>query len=197
MKENNSSIKSLPLGEVRRGQYTISVFTEDQIGLLNRVSIIFTRRHINIESIAASESEVKGIHRYTIVISEKEELVIKVVKQLEKQVDVVGAFYHTNDDLVYQEIALYKVPTNILVAGGKAEEIVRAHHARFLSVEPAFTIIEKTGHKAETQHLFEELEPYGILEFVRSGRVAITKPMKQLKEYLKELETASLNNELL
>ena len=127
-------------------QYTISVFTEDQIGLLNRVSIIFTRRHINIESIAASESEIKGIHRYTIVINETEELVIKVVKQLDKQVDVVGAFYHSNDNLVYQEIALYKVATNVLAAGGNAEKIVRKHNARFLTMEPAFTIIEKTGH---------------------------------------------------
>jgi acetolactate synthase-1/3 small subunit len=175
-------------------QFTISVFTEDQIGLLNRVSIIFTRRHINIESIAASESEVKGIHRYTIVITEEEELVIKVTKQLEKQVDVVGAFYHKIDEVVYQEIALYKIPTSVLVAGGKAEEIVRKHNARFLAVEPEFTIVEKTGHKEETQVLFNELEPYGILEFVRSGRVAITKPMKQLKAYLKELEIASLNN---
>jgi acetolactate synthase-1/3 small subunit len=175
-------------------QFTISVFTENQIGLLNRVSIIFTRRHINIESIAASESEVKGIHRYTIVINEEEDLIIKVTKQLEKQVDVVGAFYHTMDEVVYQEIALYKIPTTVLVAGGKAEEIVRNHNARFLAVEPGFTIIEKTGHKEETQVLFNELEPYGILEFVRSGRVAITKPMKQLKEYLKELEITSLNN---
>lgn len=174
-------------------QFTISVFTEDQIGLLNRVSIIFTRRHINIESIAASESEVKGIHRYTIVITELEELVIKVVKQLEKQVDIVGAFYHQNDNVVYQEIALYKIPTKILVAGGNAENIVRTHSARILAVEPEFTVIEKTGQKEETTKLFEELEPYGILEFVRSGRVAITKPMKQLKEYLEELEIASKN----
>ena len=64
-----------------KNQFTISVFTENQIGLLNRVSIIFTRRHINIESITASESEVKGIHRYTIVISEELGLVKKVVKQ--------------------------------------------------------------------------------------------------------------------
>lgn len=175
-------------------QYTISVFTEDQIGLLNRVSIIFTRRHINIESIAASESEVKGIHRYTIVISEDEELVKKVVKQLEKQVDVVGAFYHTNDELVFQEIALYKLPSTLIVSDGAVERIIRSHNARILAFEKEFTIIEKTGHKEETQLLFDELNPYGILEFVRSGRVAITKPMKQLKEYLKELEIASLNN---
>lgn len=175
-------------------RFTISVFTEDQIGLLNRVSIIFTRRHINIESITASESEVKGIHRYTIVVIEPEELVIKVTKQLEKQLDIIGAFYHKDNEVVYQEIALYKIPTNVLALGGKAEEIVRNHNARILAVETEFTIVEKTGHKEETQVLFNELEPYGILEFVRSGRVAITKPMKQLKDYLQELEIASSIN---
>ena len=177
-----------------KNQFTVSVFTEDQIGLLNRVSIIFTRRHINIESIAVSESEIKGLHRYTIVVIEAEELVNKVVKQLDKQVDVIRAFYHSDKEVVYQEIALYKIPTNVLVAGGKAEKIARTHNARFLAVEPEFTIIEKTGHKNETQLLYDELSPYGILEFVRSGRVAITKPMKQLKEYVKELEIESLNN---
>tara|TARA_Y100000782_G_C10185074_1_gene266024 strand:+ start:881 stop:1417 length:537 start_codon:yes stop_codon:yes gene_type:complete len=172
-------------------RFTISVFTEDMIGLLNRVTIIFTRRHINIESITASESEVKGMHRYTIVVTETEEKVKKVVGQLEKQVDIVKAFYHSDDELIFQEIALFKVPTEVLAAGGKAESIVRSHHARVLSVEREFTVIEKTGHQEETAQLFEELSPYGILEFVRSGRVAITKPMKEFKDYLEEVELAS------
>ena len=163
---------------MKKERYTISVFTEDIVGMLNRVTIIFTRRKINIESIAASESEIQNIHRYTLVISEAEDMVKKVVLQLEKQVEVVKAVYHKDSEVVYQEIALYKVPTEVLLSGGEAEKIVRAHHARVLSVEPAFTVIEKTGHKDETQALFDELEPYGMLEFVRSGRVAITKPMK-------------------
>jgi len=112
----------------------------------------------------------------------------KVVLQLEKQVEVVKAVYHKDSEVVYQEIALYKVPTEVLLSGGEAEKIVRAHHARVLSVEPAFTVIEKTGHKEETQALFDQLEPYGMLEFVRSGRVAITKPMKTLKSIVEELE---------
>ena len=172
-------------------QFTISVFTEDRIGLLNRVSIIFTRRHINIESITASESEVPNVHRYTIVISEEQDLVEKVVKQLNKQVEIIKAFLHLNDEVVYQELALYKVPTHVLAQGGEAERLVRSHHARVLSVASEYTIIEKTGHKDETQLLFDELEPFGILEFVRSGRVAISKPMKQLKEYLSEIEVAA------
>ena len=169
-------------------RYTISVFTEDIVGLLNRVTIVFTRRKINIESIAASDSEVQNIHRYTIVINETEDLVKKVTLQLDKQVEVIKAVYHLDGEIIYQEIALFKVPTDILMQGGEAEYIVRAHHARVLSVEPEFTVIEKTGHKEETQHLFDELEPFGILEFVRSGRVAITKPMRTLTSIVNELE---------
>ena len=169
-------------------RYTISVFTEDMVGLLNRVTIVFTRRKINIESIAASDSEVQNIHRYTIVINETEDLVKKVTLQLDKQVEVIKAVYHLDEEIIYQEIALFKVPTNILIQGGEAEHIVRSHHARVLSVESEFTVIEKTGHKEETQHLFDELAPYGILEFVRSGRVAITKPMRTLTSIVNELE---------
>ena len=171
-------------------RYTISVFTEDQVGLLNRVTIVFTRRKINIESIAASDSEVKDIHRYTIVVCETEDMVKKVTLQLEKQVEVIKAVYHLDDEMIYKEIALFKVPTRILLQGGEAEHIVRSHHARILSVESEFAVIEKTGHKKETQHLFDELEPFGILEFVRSGRVAITKPMRTLTSILNELENA-------
>ena len=169
-------------------RYTISVFTEDMVGLLNRVTIVFTRRKINIESIAASDSEVQNIHRYTIVINETEDLVKKVTLQLEKQVEVIKAVYHLDEEIIYQEIALFKVPTNILMHGGEAEHIVRSHHARVLSVESEFTVIEKTGHKEETQNLFDELAPFGILEFVRSGRVAITKPMRTLTSIVNELE---------
>tara|TARA_B110000014_G_C20125744_1_gene599504 strand:- start:4036 stop:4566 length:531 start_codon:yes stop_codon:yes gene_type:complete len=172
-------------------QYTISIFTENQIGLLNRVSIIFTRRHINIESITASESEEDGIHRYTIVISEKEELVKKVVLQLEKQVDIVKAFYHKNEQVVFQEIALYKLPGDVF-RNLHVEKIIRHHHARILAVEEEFTVLEKTGYKEETQELFEELKPFGLLEFVRSGRVAISKPMTKFNAYLKEVERASI-----
>ena len=169
-------------------RYTISVFTEDIVGLLNRVTIVFTRRKINIESIAASDSEVKGIHRYTIVVTESEDTVGKVTLQLEKQVEVIKTVYHLDEEVIHQEIALFKVPTSILLQGGEAEHIVRSHHARVLSVEAQFTVIEKTGHKHETQKLFEELEPFGILEFVRSGRVAITKPMRTLTSIVNELE---------
>lgn len=173
--------------------YTISIFTDDRVGMLHRVTSGFTRRKVNIESLTTSLSEVEGIHRYTVLVEmESEAEVIKLVKALEKQVEVHKVFYHTEEEIVYQEIALYKVPTESIVQGD-AEHIMRAHHARILTVEPTFTVIEKTGHRPETQALFDALEPYGILEFVRSGRVAIMKPTRQLTDYLEELALAAAN----
>ena len=166
--------------------YNISLFTENSIGILNRITIIFTRRHLNIESITASECEIQGVFRYTIVLNTTEEQVIKVVNQIEKQVDVLKAFYHTDSDVVYQEMALYKIPTN-LNNGEEMEQILRQHQARILSLSPEFTTIEKTGRPEEIKGLFDALTNFGVLEFAKSGRVAISKPMKTLEDYLKDM----------
>src|ERR1700739_3764535 len=131
--------------------YIISVFTEDKIGLLNRITIIFTRRHINIESITASEIEVKGIYRYTIVVTVTKEQVEKLVKQIEKQVEVFKAFYHLNSQVLSREIALYKVPTEALKENELFTRIVRENHANILSVSPEFIVLEKTGEEREIQ----------------------------------------------
>lgn len=166
--------------------YTVSVFTENSIGMMNRITIIFTRRHLNIDSITASESEVKGVFRYTIVLRTTKEQVEKVIGQLEKVIDVLKAFVHEDAQIVHQEIALYKIKTDALT-NGDAEKVIRQHHARILTVDREFMVIEKTGHVEETQLLFENLQPFGVLEFARSGRVAVTKPMKNLSIYLDEL----------
>lgn len=174
-----------------KSTYTISIFTEDRIGLLNRITIIFTRRHINIESITASETEVKGIYRYTIVATLSKELVEKLVKQIDKQIEVLKAFYHLQPEIVSREIALYKVSANALNEGEYLAGIVDAHHAKIISVTPSYIIIEKTGDEREINTLFSNLEKFGMLEFARSGMVAVTKPMKTLTTYLKELENSS------
>jgi acetolactate synthase-1/3 small subunit len=172
--------------DVKRA-FTLSIFTENYSGLLYRVTQIFTRRKINIDSIAASQSEVKGVYRYTIVVEETEETVRKLITQIEKQVEVLVAFYSDVEDMIYQEIALYKIKTETLTSTN-VEKIVRDNNARFLSVDQHFCVIEKTGHKEETEELFNKLEPFGVQEFVRSGRVAVSKEEKNLSTYLRELE---------
>lgn len=155
---------------------------------MSRVVSIFTRRHINIDSLTTSRSSMEGIHRFTIVVNVTEELVRKLVAQLDKQVEVLKAFYYREDEIIYQEIALYKVPTEIMHNGNSVELLLRKYHARIIDVEPEFVVIEKTGHQHETQALLEELSALGIYEFVRSGRVAVVKPIEQLNSYLKTLE---------
>lgn len=167
--------------------FTVFIFTENTIGMLNRITIIFTRRHLNIDSITASETEVKNVHRYTIVLRTTREKIDKVVGQTDKLIDVLKVFVHTDDEVVHQEIALYKIKTTGFKSND-VEQVVRQNSAKILTVDPDFIIIEKTGHKAENQVLFEKLKPFGILEFACSGRVAVTKPMKDLSTYLKELE---------
>ena len=176
---------------MEKQQYTIVIFTENIIGLLNRVSLIFTRRHLNIDSITASESEVKGVYRYTIVVTTTEKQVKKVSRQIEKLVEVLRTSFYLENEVIHQEIALYKVATEGLANSNEIEKLIRYNNARVLSIETEYIVIEKTGYKAETQELFEKLEPYGVLQFVRSGRVALIKQRKELTNYLQELDKAS------
>ena len=168
-------------------EYTISIFTENVTGLMARVVAIFTRRHINIESLTTSRSSIPDVHRFTIVINVSEERVRKLVAQIDKQVDVMKAFYYDNSEIVSQEIALYKVPTNAFSESKEMENLIRKHYAKVLTIEPEFTVIEKTGTAEETEALLDEIRKIGIYEFVRSGRVAIVKPMEQLNQYLNNI----------
>jgi acetolactate synthase I/III small subunit len=169
--------------------YTITAFSENHIGLLNRITIIFTRRNVNIHSLTVSESAIKGISKFTIVVDETKEKVEKVVKQIEKLVEVLKAFYHLNSEIVYQEVALYKVPTEALLASNNLETIIRKHNARILEVMPEYTVIEKTGHCEETQDLFDVLIEFGVKQFTRSGRVSVTRLSEELlTNYLKEVD---------
>ncbi|MBA4409919.1 MAG: acetolactate synthase small subunit [Bacteroidota bacterium] len=168
-------------------EYIITVFSENHIGLLSRITIIFTRRKINIDSLTVSESAISGIFKFTIVISETADRVQKVVGQLEKVVDVLKVFANTNDEMIYQEIALYKVSTEFLFESDKVEKIVRNSGARILELTREYVVIEKTGHSDETQQLFDELNVFGVTQFIRSGRVALTRStIERLSEFLKE-----------
>lgn len=169
-------------------EFTISVYTENQVGLLNRIAIIFSRRKINIESLNTSPSEVAGIHRFTIVINETEDVVRKLSRQIEKQVEVLRAFYNSGDEIVWQELALYKVPTDEITEKVKVERLLREHGARAVVIRKDYTVFETTGHREETDRLVKVLEPYGLIEFVRSARVAIIKASSGFHEMLQDFE---------
>jgi acetolactate synthase I/III small subunit len=169
-------------------EYTITVYTENQVGLLNRIAIMFSRRKINIESLNTSPSEVESVHRFTIVVNETEEVVRKLCRQIEKQVEVLKAYYNTNEEIIWQELALYKVPTDAIAEKVKVERLLRENGARAVVIRKDYTVFETTGQREEIEKLVEKLEPYGLIEFVRSGRVAIIKASNGFHEKLKEFE---------
>ncbi|MDB4752097.1 acetolactate synthase small subunit, partial [Flavobacteriaceae bacterium] len=79
-------------------KYTISIYTENNVGLLNRVSAIFLKRHIDILSFSTSQSEIPDVFRFIVVVKMTESGVKKIVQQIEKQIDVIKAFYHTDEE---------------------------------------------------------------------------------------------------
>jgi acetolactate synthase I/III small subunit len=178
-------------------EFTITVYTENQIGLLNRIAIMFSRRKINIESLNTSPSEVEGIHRFTIVINEFEDVVRKLCRQIEKQVEVLKAYFNTNEELIWQEMALYKVPTDEIAEKVKVERLLREYGARAVVIRHDYTVFETTGHREETDGLLKALEPYGLIEFVRTARIAIIKDSKGFHEKLKEFEAADPSEEVI
>ena len=165
-------------------EYIITVFSENKVGLLSQITTVFTCRNVNIESLTTSESALAGIHKFTIVVRTGPDRVEKLVRQVEKKIDVLKVFVYTSDEVVQQEIALYKVTRSRNV-----EKLVREHNVRILEIDDDYIVVEKTGHKAETQALFRLLQPFGVQQFVRSGTVAIIKSRRELlNEYLEELE---------
>ena len=169
-------------------EFTITVYTENQIGLLNRIAIIFSRRKINIESLNTSPSEIEHIHRFNIVIHETEDVVRKLSRQIEKQIEVLKVYYNTNEDIIWQELALYKVPTDTITEKVLVERLLRENGARAVVIRKDYTVFETTGHREETDKLIEVLQPYGLIEFVRSARVAIIKDSEGFNAKLREFE---------
>ena len=144
--------------KVGKQEYTITVYTENQVGLLARIAIIFSRRKINIESLNTSPSEVDSVHRFTIVITETEEVVRKLCRQIEKQVEVLKAYFNTNEELVWQELAMYKVSTDIIAEKVKVERLLREYGARAVVIRTDYTVFETTGQREEIEKLITVLE---------------------------------------
>jgi len=183
-------------------EFTLTVYTENQVGLLNKIAIMFSRRKINLESLNTSPSEIDNIHRFTIVVIETEEVVKNLVRQMEKLVDVFKVFYNTNEEIVWQQVALYKVPTAVIMKEVKVERLLRKYGARTVVIREDYTVFETTGQDEEVNNLLRELDKYGLIEFVRSSRIAIIKSSEGVHKKVLDMEKNDptkkpINNEFL
>lgn len=164
--------------------FTISVYTENNIGLLNRISAIFQRRHINIESLTTSQSEIDGVNRFVIVVNITEDQAIKIVRQIEKQVETIRAYYHTDEETIFTESCMFKIKSELLFDEPQIQNIIKESNTRIVTVNKAFFVLEKSGRRNEIESLRRDLNVFGIMQFVRSGRIAVTKDEMKITEML-------------
>jgi len=165
--------------------FTISIYTENHIGLLNRISAIFQRRHINIESLTTSQSEIDGVNRFVIVVNMTETNTNKIVKQIEKQVETIRAYYHTEEETIFTESCMFKIKSDLLFNEPQIQNIIKESYARIVTVNKEFFVLEKSGKRSEIESLRRDLNVFGIMQFVRSGRIAVTKEPMKITEMLK------------
>lgn len=166
--------------------FTISVYSENNVGLLNRISGIFLKRHINIESLNVSKSEIDEVSKFTIVVNTTEKWVHNIVGQLEKQIEVIKAFYHTDDETIYQESALFKINSDLLFDERQIQNIIKESNSQIVTVARDFFVLAKSGRRHEIDEMHDQLKPFGIMQFVRSGRISVTKDEMQITAMLKE-----------
>ena len=170
--------------------YTLIVHSENMVGLLSQVTAAFTRRQINIESLNVSASSIEGVHRYTITAYSDKSSIDKIASQIEKKVDVLQCKYFTDDEIFMQEVALYKVTTSVLMNNPAMSKIIRKYNADIIEVNSTYSVVEKTGKTEDIIALNKELSKEGgLLQFVSSGRIAITRArIEHVNEYLEKIK---------
>jgi acetolactate synthase-1/3 small subunit len=183
-------------------EYTLTIYTENQLGLMNKIAIMFSRRKISLESLNISPSEIQKTHRFTIVVRETETVVKNLVRQIEKIVDVIKCYCNTNDEIIWQQMALYKVPTAIILRELKVERLLRQYGAKVMVIREDYTVFQATGQDEEINNLVSELDSYGLIEFVKSSRIAIIKSSEGIQRKVLDMEKNDpskkpINNEFL
>ena len=166
--------------------YTIIVHSENVAGVLNQVTAVFPRRQINIESLNVSASSIPGVHKYTITAWADPDTMEKLAKQISKKIDVVQTQYYTDDEVFQHEIALYKLKTHVLEANSEVGRVIRRFGARIVEVNTTYAVVVHDNISSEITAMNEQLMKLGcVLQFVRSGRVVVTKSsFERVDEYL-------------
>ncbi len=155
-------------------QHTIIALVQDRPGVLTRVASLFRRRGFNIASLAVGASEQKGLSRLTFVVTGDQYTVEQATRHLDKLVDVVKVSNISDEDVVARELALIKVrttPTN----RSEILEIINLFRAKVVDVGTLSLVVETTGEEEKIDALYDLLRPFGILELMRTGRVAMVR----------------------
>ena len=155
-------------------QHTLVALVEDKPGVLNRVSSLFRRRAFNIESLTVGHTEQSGVSRMTIVIDNTQTNAERVIANLYKQVNVIQVADLRDAPMVSRDLALIKVsaPSE---RRSEVMQLVDVYRARIVDVTNESLIIETTGDEDKVNSLVDVLRPFGIMEMVRTGIVAMAR----------------------
>ncbi len=160
--------------------YTILIYSENTPGLLSQISAIFTRRQLNIETINVCASSTPGVHKYTTTCYCTEQMARMITKQIERRVDVLQANYYTDDEIFMAETSLLKISTSVMLNDDRVSKAIRQHNAHIVEVNPTYATAEKSGVTKDIISLYNALNEMGaVLQFVRSGRICITKSKEE------------------
>ncbi len=155
-------------------KHTLAITVENKPGLLTRVATMFRRRGYNIESLAVGETENPSVSRMTVVVSGDDKIIEQVSKQLYKLVDVIKVVDITEERLVERELILIKVKADPSVRS-EIVQLVEIFRARIVDIGKNTLIIEATGDAGKMEAIEDSLKPFGILELVRTGKIAIVR----------------------
>lgn len=159
-------------------KHTLSVTVENKPGVLTRVATLFRRRGYNIESLTVGATETPDISRMTIVVEGDDKIIEQVTKQLYKLIDVIKIIDITEEKSVDRELVLVKVKAD---NNNRAEivQIVDIFRARIVDIGRNSLIIEATGDTGKIDAIEDSLKPFGIVELVRTGKIALVRGSKQ------------------
>ena len=188
------TLSKFPIIDDDKMWYTLIIVSENLAGVLNQITNVFTRRQLNIESLNVSPSGFAGLHRYTVTCRSDEVEMKKIVKQIEKKIDVVLARFYTEDEIYVMEQALYKISTARLVENHEISKAIRSHDAKIVEVNSTFSIVSIEGLPNDIVALRNKLrEAGGMLQFVSSGIVAVTRSAhEELSELLERRKVDEL-----
>ncbi len=168
-------------------QYTISALVANKSGVLTRVSALFARRGYNIESLSVCATEDPALSRMTIVLNGDEYILVQLIKQMDKLIDV-QKIQHVQGDAVFRELLLVKLKTD-----GKTRteifELSQIFRAKIIDCSPDTTILELTGKPEKLDGFIKMLMPYGILELARTGITAVSRStcIKEITDYKEKI----------
>lgn len=158
-----------------KNEFTLTIYSEDQLRLITKLSSMFLRKQVEILTLNISLCEIDKMYRHTIIVNETLETVINLAAQIEKIIEVFKCYFSFNDEIVSRQIALFKISTDIFMTDEKMEGLLYGRDLKIAEVQKEYTILETTGTDEEILVFIEKLKQLGLIEFVKSSTIALMK----------------------